>query len=638
MRRDRLAVAVGTVLFLDALRVFLPSLITLFGRAGSTDPALMGAFALAWFLLPLPFVPLARRIGPAAPAAAAAMAAGRLALQATDGGGPQLYVSAATVGAGAVWLVCTAMASTSDGRLRGREVVVGVVAAIAATAVVHTLLGTTDLVWWPTPVAWGPVAAGAALLLLLLFGVRGADTEPAQPVPPRAWLVLGPLLFLTGLYTANPAVGRALAESPLGAAAVATGSVLSVALALRPRLLGRSRWVAPAVLLAALVWLALPGGTPPDASGVPSVAALVAGQCALAACAGWAVLPRPERASAALTGLAAASGLLLFVVLVFAFYSAYDLYVPNAYVPFAALVPLVFAVLPRTREAERAGGGREERGGRLRRRGLAVAAGAGALTLAATALYPPSQPPAPAADRPGDGLRVAAYNVRMGFGMDGRFSVPEQAEALRGLAPDAVVLSEVDRGWLLNGGHDGLAGLARGLGMNAYWGPADGPLWGDAVLTALPVTRQERHPLTPSGPTGAQALEVTVDWNGTEVTVVSTHVQPADYGFGEETSRRQLRDVAEVARGARERGGPVVVAGDLNIEPDDPAWSILTEHGMRDAFGGVRPFPTLPGQAGSDQQIDHVLHSADLVPSDPANPDVPHSDHRPVAVTLTPAD
>lgn len=632
MRRDLLAAAVGTVLLLDALRVFLPSLITVFGQAGTTDPALMGAFALAWFLAPFPFVPLARRIPPTALAGAAAvvMAAGRLALQATEGGDPQLYVSAATVGAGTVWLVCTAQASAVDGRLRGREVVTGIVAAIAATAVVRSLFGAIDLVWWPTPLAWAPVTAEVGLLLLLLLNVRDTAPEPARPVPPRAWLVLGPLFFLTGLYTANPAVGQTLAGSPLGAAAVATGAVLSVGLVRRPLLLGRSRWAAPAVLLAALAWLAWASsdGVSPGAAALSSTAALVAGQLALAACAGRAVLARPERASAARSGLAAASGLLVFVVLVFAFYSAYDLYVPNAYVPFLAavlLLPAVSSPVPET-------------GGPPRPRALALTAGAAALTLAATALWPgfAARTFAPAPAGGAEGLRVAAYNVRMGFGMDGRFSVTEQAEALRRLDADVVVLSEVDRGWLLNGGNDGLSRLALELGMAAHWGPADGPLWGDAVLTSLPVTRERRHPLTPSGPTGAQALEVTVDHGGTAVTVVSTHVQPADYDFRAESSRRQLSEIAEIARRAGERGTPVVVAGDLNIEPDDPAWGLLTEHGLLDAFRDARPFPTLPGETGSDQQIDHVLHTGDLAPSDPANPDVPHSDHRPVAVTLTP--
>lgn len=51
---------------------------------------------------------------------------------------------------------------------------------------------------------------------------------------------------------------------------------------------------------------------------------------------------------------------------------------------------------------------------------------------------------------------------------------------------------------------------------------------------------------------------------------------------------------------------------------------------------GRASLPHPAGETGSDQQIDHVLHTGDLAPSDPANPDVPHSDHRPVAATLTP--
>lgn len=632
MRQDRVATAVGTVLFLDALRVFLPSLITLFGQAGTTSPALMGAYALAWFLAPWPFVLLARRLPLAATAfaAAGAMAVGRLAIQAAGGGDAQLYAASATVGAGTVWLVCTAMASASDGRLRGAGVMTGVVAGVAASTVVHTLVGTVDLAWRPAPVAWGPVLTVVALFALLLVRVRGTAPGPPRPAPPRAWLALGPLLFLSGLATANPAIGQAVAESHLGAAAVATAAVLSVAAARYPRALSGHPWAALGVLLAALLCLVWAPSLAGASGTALSLAALLVGQCALAACAGWAVRPVRPDATAARTGVSAAGGLLLLVVLVFAYYASYDLYVPHAYVPFAALAALAAAVAPRGTEGPRPADVPT-------RRVLATTAGVGALTLVTTALYPLGAAPAPAIDTRGDGLRVAAYNVRMGYGMDGRLALREQAAALRDLAPDVVVLSEVDRGWMLNGGHDGLSLLAADLGMAAYWGPADGPFWGDAVLTSLPVTRERAHALTPSGPTGAQALEVTVDWEGAEVTVVSTHVQPADYGFGDDSSRAQLRDIARIALDARERGNPVVVAGDLNVEPDDPAWGLLTEHGLADAFDDARPFPTLPARTGSDQQIDHVLHTDDLVPGDPANPDVPHSDHRPVAVTLTPA-
>ncbi len=171
--------------------------------------------------------------------------------------------------------------------------------------------------------------------------------------------------------------------------------------------------------------------------------------------------------------------------------------------------------------------------------------------------------------------------------------------------------------------------------MNAYWGPADGPFWGDALLTNLPVTAVRGHPLPDSGPTGAQALVVTMEWAEAEVTVISTHLQPEGYDLGNPSARGQLDELLLLAAQARERtSAPVVVAGDLNFEPDELP---LAERGLLDAFAEVRPFPTMVSGTRSDQQIDHVLISEDLEPSEPANPDVPHSDHRPIAVTLTPA-
>ena len=45
-------------------------------------------------------------------------------------------------------------------------------------------------------------------------------------------------------------------------------------------------------------------------------------------------------------------------------------------------------------------------------------------------------------------IRVALYNVQMGFGVAGRFAVDDQAEVLAAWEPDVVVLNEADRGWL----------------------------------------------------------------------------------------------------------------------------------------------------------------------------------------------
>lgn len=630
MRWDRFAVAVGTVLFLDALRVFLPSLTTLFGRAGETPAELMGLYALAWFLAPVPFVAAARRLEPArtALAAGAVLAVGRLALQATDGGAPQLYLASFLVGAGTVWLTASAMATVDHPRATGHGVMVGVVTGVAATAVVHTLLNTVDLVWRDGPLAWAGVVAEVALFAWAAAGAyrHGPGSGEPRAVPARAWLALGPLLFLSGLYTANPAVGEVIGETPVAAALVATAAVLSVMVAADPRWSTGHPAVAFAVLAAALavLWAA-----PSDAGGVPVVwpawalAALPAGQLALAGCAGWAV-HRTGRPGRAATGWAAFGGLFLLAVLVFGFYAAYDLYYGNAPVPFLALVPLAAAMTGRGPVPARSG-----------RPWLTAGAAALALvlTVAAPSWHTSFRTGAERAHEPSAGLRVAAYNVRMGFGMDGRYALHEQIALLGGGLPDIVVLSEVDRGWMLNGGHDALSLTAEQLGMRAYWAPADGPLWGDALLTSQEVTAVRGHTLTPSGPTGAQALEAVVRWDGgTEVSVIATHVQPRTYDFTDESARDQLRDLADLVEGARSQGRPVVLAGDLNIEPGNPAWSILTDAGLHDPF--ERPFNTIPSLAGPPQEIDHILVTEEFTAQNPDNPDVPHSDHRMVSVDL----
>ena len=626
MHQGRLVTMLGTVLFLDVLRVFLPSLITLFGQAGATGPALMGAFALVWFLVPFPFVYLARWVPALALALSAGglLAVGRVVLQATEGGGPQLYLASSLIGLGVVGLVCTVMATVTDGRVSALRVMTGVVAGVAASAALHTVLGTVDPLWRDGVLVW----VGVSLLAVAYLGAAArawrATSVPPMPTPPRSWLALGPLLFLSGLYTANPAVAETIGGTPYAASALAVVAVASVALVAHPRWVSPNPYLPLAVLLVALATLAFAADLPGDVPGTLPAWTLIApllGQLALAACVGWAVTDTVTAASPTRTGVLATLGPLGFVVLVFAFYAAYDLHVTNTYVPFAALLLLTVAILPR-------------RGSPIPpapehvHSAIAVAA---VLTLVVTIAAPLARPEADAPEPSTDGLRVAAYNVRMGFGMDGRFSVAEQADTLRELDADVIALSEVDRGWLLNGGHDGLSLLAEHLGMTAYWAPADGPFWGDAVLTNLPVSSVRGHVLPESGPTGAQALEVTVDHDGTEVTVVSTHLQPEGYDLGNPTARAQLDALFEIAASAHERGTPVVVAGDLNFEPGE----LPLGKGFHDAFADVRPFPTMAAGTRSEQQIDHILVTEELTTSDPANPDVPHSDHRPVAVTLT---
>ncbi|MGY0007419.1 endonuclease/exonuclease/phosphatase family protein, partial [Micromonospora sp. I033] len=222
-----------------------------------------------------------------------------------------------------------------------------------------------------------------------------------------------------------------------------------------------------------------------------------------------------------------------------------------------------------------------------------------------------------------------AYNIRMGFGLDGRLDLDALTRAVDGNRPDVVLLSEVDRGWLLNGGHDTLALLAGRLRMPYVFAPAADPVWGDAVLSRFPVRAgRTRHLAAHGAPTGAQALGVTLDLGGRDLAVVATHLQPPP-GQGPVA---QAREVAAFAT-RYAAGRPLIVGGDLNTEPGDPAFTEFTRAGLVDALAAARPLRTSPAD-DPRTQIDHVFVAPGLTPSGAVAPRSTASDHLPVAVTL----
>lgn len=613
MRSPLVRTALGVAILIDVLRVFLPSLITVFGSAGSTPAELIGAYAFAWFLATFLIVPLARLIRPEwlTVAGAVLLIAGRAVLQFTDGGQPQLYVASVALLGGLWWLTATTMAAPPS-------LLVGVVWGFAAAAGLHAALDTVDLVWRDGPL---PVALVAVELAAFAATLRWS-TSTVDALAPRATLTVGPAILLWGLYAGNPAHAQAAdGWSPTPAAlVVVVAGFLATLLAARPRRTGHPA-VPGVALVASAAGFAYGEARIDNVHGVApwwTVLAQAVGVLALGAGLGWAAclsapVDRPRR-----RGLLLAAGLLLFMLFAFAYYAAYDLGVPNDYVPIvvALLVAVIAAVGVHHGQA-------------VRPARPVVAALAGAVVAAAAVAVVPVWRPAPVpVVPPSDGLRVAAYNIRMGFGLAGTLTLRQQTEVLRELRPHVIALSEVDRAWFLNGGHDDLRLIAESLGLRMIWAPAADEVWGDAVLTNLPVTSVRNHVLVPGGPTGAQALEVRLRWEGREITVIATHLQPPPRW----EPLDQVEQLADIVRAAPK---PVVVAGDLNLEPGEPAWETLMAAGLVDAFEAVRPFVTIPSP-GDDEQIDHILTTPGFRYLDPANPDVPHSDHRPVAVTLQP--
>ena len=83
-------------------------------------------------------------------------------------------------------------------------------------------------------------------------------------------------------------------------------------------------------------------------------------------------------------------------------------------------------------------------------------------------------------------VKLAAYNIQIGLGMDKKYDLDRTAEAIRKIGAETIVLNEVDVGTERSQGDDQPALLAGKLGLNYLFGRAsDRPrgIYGNAVLS-----------------------------------------------------------------------------------------------------------------------------------------------------------
>ena len=589
--------AAGTWLLVDLWRAWTPTLITIFGQAASTPPELIGAFALGCLLVPVVVVAIASHTRHAIAVATAALAIAlvcRVALLLTEGGRPHLTVASIGVVAAMTWLALALP------RLRDAAVT-GVVAGLALSVTTHAALGTWGAVWRDDAWAWALVVVQLAACVPTVRA-EGDATRIGRRL---AWTLL-PGLFLAGVIVAN--AGRASATlGEAGLAAVAFGATAAIAATLLPV----TRWssaLAAAVLVAAVAASAVVT----DADGLLpgwTVVSFVVGLPALAHL--WRATDHGDRG----TPVVVALGGVLWGALLFAYYAGYDLGYRADWllVGLAVAIGVVAASAPARDEAPaspRSLGG------------IGVAAVAAALLAAfAPALTIRTFD----TDGPRDGeLRVAAYNLRMGYGMDGDFR-PEAVAAIL-VSADVGLISEIDRGWLLNGGQDQLAILERLTGRRAWFGAAADPVWGDAVLLDGDAADVERIALPSHGAvTGAQAIAVRPKAPWDARWLVSTHLQPV--GDDEGVTAQS----ADLAVWLRDLGGSMVVGGDFNMQEGSEAYRHVTGIGLVDAA---------PGGASTSEaddpvkRIDYVFSTPDLVAVDVDVPGLQASDHLPVVATL----
>jgi endonuclease/exonuclease/phosphatase family metal-dependent hydrolase len=227
-------------------------------------------------------------------------------------------------------------------------------------------------------------------------------------------------------------------------------------------------------------------------------------------------------------------------------------------------------------------------------------------------------------------LEVILANVHMGFDDRGRFTAPEMARLFAAEDADVVVLNEVDRGWLTTGSHDVGRVLEVGSGLRMVFAPAADDVWGNAILTHLPVSEVVVERL----PRGRDAmwrsvLVVVLDLpDGDQVAVVATHLSHVDEQG--DTRLPQAQAVAGIVARMRERGLPVVVAGDLNADADGAELAAFAGLVVDAGPIGVPTYPS----SGPRVRIDHVLVSPEIAVVRRRVMDARLSDHRFVQVTL----
>src|SRR6185295_3489766 len=181
-------------------------------------------------------------------------------------------------------------------------------------------------------------------------------------------------------------------------------------------------------------------------------------------------------------------------------------------------------------------------------------------------------------------LSLATYNIHRCVGQDGRYDPDRILHVLKELKANVIALQEVD-----SREHHGLEllhCLANQLGYTPIAGPTllrhDGH-YGNAILTNLNVMRVARLDLSVPGKEPRGALDVDLDWHGTTLHVVATHL-----GLRPSDRRTQVQRLLKAFH--TETWEPGVLMGDIN---EWLLWGrpIRKLHGL---FGNMPAIPTFP--------------------------------------------
>jgi len=222
-------------------------------------------------------------------------------------------------------------------------------------------------------------------------------------------------------------------------------------------------------------------------------------------------------------------------------------------------------------------------------------------------------------------LTVMTYNIQEGFSNENIWSLEETARIIEAYDPDIVLLQEITRGWLVMSSVDQVRWLAERLDMDyAYSGNSDDELWGNAILTRLPILATDWVIFSTTDNLKRGAVAVDIETTGGSLRVLDTHL---DNPRGATNVR--LEQIDELL-GLLGDSSPAIIAGDFNADPGSVEWQALIDAGLTDAAGN-----DATTTSEDARRIDYIFVTPDLAISSYNVPETWISDHRPVVVELT---
>ncbi len=598
-----LSVAAAAVLGFQAFRVFTSNMFWVVGE--TSDRVVLAALVFGALVLWGAAGLLARFVGiTRARQIAIVLLAGMAVVgQASGSPGADVWIGAfGTIAFG--WVLALWVASV--GRAAGQ----GLALAFAADVAIRASFRTVDAPFSDSPWAAGIVALLAVLALGGGWRAAGRQAEFGAPLRSLPLLGLGPALMVFMAFSGN--FGQTAAPSGLdlraaliwvGAAAIA-GLAWSSISAKSGRGISFVHVLAASAAMAVGAWLASAAPT----STLPGLALVGLGLPVVVT----ALFPedRKPRTSAWSVAALTLSGVAL-VALLFIFYS---FYAPPWVLLGAVAVTVVLAL------ASTLSGHQE-----LRKRLIPA--------LAPLLFLPPfivgviSGTPSPDSAPMGAGatVNVMTYNIRQGFGSSGRFDLEAVAREIEKQPTDVVALQEVGRGWVLSGAADTLAWLSHRLDMPAYYGANMGDLWGNAVLTRLPVFGATNTHFNSEGRVPRGFQRISLQTTGAPITILHTHLDHEDVGDTVRASQvvRILEDWGKAPQ--------TVLLGDLNSKPDSVAIRTLANAGFVDVSpDGPLTYPA----AGPEERIDYIFVTPDLTVIEAETRQSLASDHLPLWASL----